>query len=204
MDRPRPRGLPAHQAGVVLADPPGNFITYSPKGWRKSAHAHYPCMDLAEIQAIPVADFSAADSVLVLWTTQVHLLHALAVLDGWGFTFKTMGSWAKQSSTGRCWQFGTGVLLRSAAEVLPDWHMRTPATALAQFSEFDRRTGAPAQPQARRDARPDRGDMAWALRRAVRPLPARRLASVVGATRDARHAPAPSKSMTRQKEASHE
>ena len=109
-------GLPLHSAGVVLADPAWSFVTYSPKGWRKSAHAHYSCMDLEEILALPVATLAASDSVLVLWSTQVHLLHAIAVLDAWGFTFKTMGAWAKQSSTGRCWQFGTGYLLRSAAE----------------------------------------------------------------------------------------
>ena len=108
--------LPLHSAGVVLTDPAWSFATYSPKGWRKSAHAHYPCMDLAEIQALPVADLAAPDCVLVLWSTQVHLSHALAALEAWGFTFKTMGAWAKQTRTGRCWQFGTGYLLRSAAE----------------------------------------------------------------------------------------
>jgi N6-adenosine-specific RNA methylase IME4 len=109
-------GLPLHSAGVVLADPAWSFDTYSPKGWRKSAHAHYSCMDLAEIRAMPVADLAAPDSVLVLWSTQVHLPHAIAVVEDWGFAFKTMGAWAKQTSTGRCWQFGTGYLLRSAAE----------------------------------------------------------------------------------------
>jgi N6-adenosine-specific RNA methylase IME4 len=108
--------LPPHAAGVILADPPWSFITYSPKGRRKSAWAHYTCMDDTAIQALPVADLAAPDSVLVLWSTQVHLLHAIAVLEAWGFAFKTMGAWAKQTSAGRCWQFGTGYLLRSAAE----------------------------------------------------------------------------------------
>jgi N6-adenosine-specific RNA methylase IME4 len=108
--------LPAHEAGVVLADPPYSFDTYSPKGWGKSAHAHYPCMKLDEIKVLPVADLVAPDCVLVLWSTQVHLLHAIAVLHAWGFVFKTMGAWAKQTRTGRCWQFGTGYLLRSATE----------------------------------------------------------------------------------------
>jgi N6-adenosine-specific RNA methylase IME4 len=108
--------LPSCHAGVVLADPPWNFITYSPKGWCKSAHAHYPCMDLDVIKALPVADLAAQDAVLVLWSTQVHLLHALGVVDAWGFTFKTLGTWTKQSKTGQRWQFGTGYLLRSAAE----------------------------------------------------------------------------------------
>ncbi len=54
--------LPAHRAGVVLADPPWSFTTYGPKGWRKSAHAHYPCMDPTGISALPVTGLAAPDS----------------------------------------------------------------------------------------------------------------------------------------------
>jgi N6-adenosine-specific RNA methylase IME4 len=116
MSAPAPfADLPLHFAGVILVDPPWNFRTHSSKGWRKSAHAHYPCMDLDEILALPVAALAAPDCLLVLWCTQVHLPHALAAVKAWGFEFKTLGCWAKQSKTGRCWQFGTGYLLRSAA-----------------------------------------------------------------------------------------
>jgi len=73
-------------------------------------------MGLDEILALPVGALAAPDCVLALWSTQVHLPHAMAALDAWSFTFKTVGAWAKQSKTGRCWQFGTGYLLRSAAE----------------------------------------------------------------------------------------
>lgn len=109
-------GLPLHQAGVLLADCPWYFITYSRKGWKKSAHRHYNCMSLEEIMALPVADLCAADCVLVLWTTQTHVPQALRVLEAWGFVFKTTGAWAKQSKTGEKWQFGPGHILRTAAE----------------------------------------------------------------------------------------
>ena len=92
--------------GVVLAD--------SPNGRRKSAHAHYPCIDLSAILALPVAGLAAPDSVLVLLSTQVHLTHALAVLTACDFDFKTLAAWPLKS--GRRWQFGTGYLLRSTAE----------------------------------------------------------------------------------------
>jgi N6-adenosine-specific RNA methylase IME4 len=69
-----------------------------------------------EIAALPVDDLCAEDCVLVLWTTQVHFPLALQVMRAWGFVPKTLGAWAKQSKTGRCWAFGTGYLLRSAAE----------------------------------------------------------------------------------------
>jgi N6-adenosine-specific RNA methylase IME4 len=73
-------------------------------------------MRLAEIMALPVAQIAARDAVLVLWTTQWAVHHALAVMAAWGFQFKTAGTWAKRSKTDRKWQFGTGHILRSAAE----------------------------------------------------------------------------------------
>jgi N6-adenosine-specific RNA methylase IME4 len=109
-------GLPAAEAGVVLIDPPWNFVTYSPKGWKKSAHAHYACMTVEEIAALPVHTLCAPDCVCVSWATQTHIPHALLVLAAWGFSFSSMGAWAKQSKTGRRWAFGTGYRVRSAAE----------------------------------------------------------------------------------------
>jgi N6-adenosine-specific RNA methylase IME4 len=110
--------LPRHQARVMLVDPPWFFRTRSEKGWRKSAHSKYPCLALADIAALPVADLCGPDCLMVLWATAPHLLQAQSVLEGWGFTFKTAGAWAKQSRTGSCWAFGTGYLLRSAAVLI--------------------------------------------------------------------------------------
>jgi N6-adenosine-specific RNA methylase IME4 len=108
--------LPQGMFRVVLGDPPWNFLTYSSRGWRKSAHAHYACMPLDEICALPVARLCAPDAVCVLWVTQTHVEQSFRVMRAFGFEPKTLGAWAKQSSTGRSWAFGTGYLLRSAAE----------------------------------------------------------------------------------------
>lgn len=110
--------LPLHGAGVILADPPWSFATYSPRGWGKSAHAKYACMSLDEIMALPVAMLCAKDCVLVLWTTMTHVEPAHAVMRAWGFEPKSLGAWAKQSKTGEHWHMGTGFLWRSAAEFI--------------------------------------------------------------------------------------
>lgn len=107
-------GLPLGQAGAVLADPPWPFITYSAKGQAKAPD--YACMSIADIKAMPVATLCAPDCSLTLWTTQAHVAIAMGVMAAWGFDFKTTGAWAKRSSTGACWQFGTGFILRSACE----------------------------------------------------------------------------------------
>jgi N6-adenosine-specific RNA methylase IME4 len=109
-------GLPLGQAGALLVDPPWFFTTYSDKGRKKSADRHYPCMAVEEIKSLPVATLCAADCALHLWTTQAFAQIAMGVMNAWGFTFSCMGVWAKQSKTGSKWQFGTGHVLRSAAE----------------------------------------------------------------------------------------
>jgi N6-adenosine-specific RNA methylase IME4 len=107
-----PRGI----AGVILIDCPWWFGTWSPKGWKKSAHAQYGCMSLDDIKALPVEELAAPDCALVMYGTQNAAEHMWPVAREWSFTPIALGAWAKQSSTGRKWAFGTGYLLRSAAE----------------------------------------------------------------------------------------
>lgn len=57
-----------------------------------------------------------AGAWLVCWATAPLLPLALETVQRWGFTYSTAGAWAKQSRTGRAWAFGTGHVLRSAAE----------------------------------------------------------------------------------------
>jgi N6-adenosine-specific RNA methylase IME4 len=108
--------LPAGPFSVIMADPPWAFATRSDKGLKKSPQAHYDCMSLDAIKALPVADISAPDCLLMMWATAPMLPHALEVMAAWGFTYKTMGAWAKRSKTGSKWAFGTGYILRSASE----------------------------------------------------------------------------------------
>src|SRR3974390_3014908 len=102
--------------GVILADPPTHFRQWSAKGYGKSASQHYSLMSLDAIKALPVAELAAPDSFLWLWATQAQLNQALSVMESWRFQFKTAGAWAKRSPTGAHWHFGTGYILRSAAE----------------------------------------------------------------------------------------
>lgn len=109
-------GLPLGQAGALLVDPPWFFTTYSDKGRAKAADQHYTCMSLDAIKALPVATLCARNCSLTLWSPQAFAEIAMSVMNAWDFAFKTMGCWAKQSRTGQHWQFGTGHVLRSAAE----------------------------------------------------------------------------------------
>jgi len=96
---------------VIYADPPWTFKTYSAKGKGRSAEAHYDCMSLEDIKALPVGSWAAKDAVLYLWSTVPHLENALAVMQAWGFTYKSNFAWVKE----RC---ATGYWSRNRHELL--------------------------------------------------------------------------------------
>jgi N6-adenosine-specific RNA methylase IME4 len=86
----------AHHYSVIYADPPWPFATYSAKGKGRSAEAHYNCMSLADIAAVPLREWAADDCVLLMWTTDPLLEKAFDIIHAWGFTYKTVGFyWVK-------------------------------------------------------------------------------------------------------------
>lgn len=108
---------PIGQFGCILADPPWRFQTYNGESSVPTqADDPYETMTLEDIKALPMDFTGAANCVLVMWATAPLLPAALEVMASWGFAYKTAGAWAKQSSTGQKWAFGTGYTFRSAAE----------------------------------------------------------------------------------------
>lgn len=100
---------------AVMADPPWAFANYSAKGELKNAKAHYACMSLDDIKALPVAHLVGSDAYLWLWAVNPMLPQALDVMSAWGFSFVTAGTWVKRGTSGKL-AFGTGYVLRSANE----------------------------------------------------------------------------------------
>jgi len=107
--------IPPLAYDLIMADPPWSFDNWSGKGEAKNAKAHYGCMSLAEIAALPVSQIAARDCLLWLWATNPMLPVALALMKAWGFRFVTAGHWAKPSPGGKL-AFGTGYVLRCAGE----------------------------------------------------------------------------------------
>lgn len=92
--------IPRGSAGVVLVDPPWHFERYSEEFSEKSVgrapQDHYDTMSLPDMKALPVSDLCLPDAVLVMWATAPHLKMAFELMDGWGFTYKTLAfSWLK-------------------------------------------------------------------------------------------------------------
>ncbi len=93
--------------GVIYADFPWDYVTYSDKGKDRSADQHYAVLGGADINAIAsiVGDLAAPNCALFLWTTWAHLypskhipIEATAghVITTCGFEYSTGGFvWVK-------------------------------------------------------------------------------------------------------------
>jgi len=107
--------VPLFRYGLIMADVPWSFKTYSSKGHEKAAQAQYECQSLDWVEGLPVGHLAANDCVLWLWATNPMLPQALGVMSAWGFQFKTAGHWSKKTRHGKQ-AFGTGYILRCAGE----------------------------------------------------------------------------------------
>lgn len=103
---------------VIYADPPWQFKAYSAKGMGRSAEKHYPTMDIEAIKDLPVSELADKDCALFLWVTFPCLREGLAVLESWGFTYKTAAFvWVKQNKKADSLFWGLGYWTRANAEV---------------------------------------------------------------------------------------
>ena len=105
------RALPDAKFGVILADPPWSFSTYSENGMDRSADNHYPTQTTDDVCALDVPGIAANDCVLFLWATAPMLPDALRVMAAWGFLYRSQAVWSKN-------KVGTGYWFRSAHELL--------------------------------------------------------------------------------------
>jgi len=80
--------------GVIMADPPWRFETWSDAGQNRKPD--YDTMSVEEIADLRVADLARSDCLLALWAIDPMLDRAFEVIEAWGFRFVTVGFyWAK-------------------------------------------------------------------------------------------------------------
>ncbi len=116
-------GLRRLHYGVIYADPPWSFKTYSNADQGTVPHrteeAPYQSMTREELLALPVAEITRKDCILHLWTISSHMDQALELGAAWGFTFKSLGLvWVKtQKGDPETPKMGMGKWFRQEAEV---------------------------------------------------------------------------------------
>ena len=104
--------------GVILADPPWSWKSWSAKGEGRSAKKHYTVMEPVDLCDLPVADHAGRDSVLFMWAISSMLGDALKLIDAWGFTYKTLGfAWIKTNNKSGSLFWGLGYHTRQNAEL---------------------------------------------------------------------------------------
>ena len=83
---------PTGKYRVILADPPWRYEFSETRN--REIENHYPTMDLEAIKAlkIPAED----EAILFLWTTAPKLEESIAVLNAWGFKYRTCAVWDKE------------------------------------------------------------------------------------------------------------
>ena len=104
---------------TVLADPPWQFTNRTGKMAPEHKRlARYPTLPLAEIKALPVADFLEDTAHLDLWVPNALLAEGMAVMQAWGFTYKTNLVWYKVRKDGGPDRRGVGFYFRNVTEML--------------------------------------------------------------------------------------
>lgn len=103
--------------GVIYADPPWSFKTWSAKGTGRGAVSHYDCMSFSTLAALPVSELAADDCALFLWVVDPMLDKAFELIQAWGFQYKTVGFyWVKQNMKSDGFFTGLGYWTRANPE----------------------------------------------------------------------------------------
>lgn len=102
---------------IIYADPPWLYRDKALSGSR-GACCKCPCMRIKDICSLPIQRITNEDCFLFLWTTFPMMRESLAVIEAWGFTYKTAAfTWVKKNKKQDTLFMGMGNYTRSNAEV---------------------------------------------------------------------------------------
>ncbi len=104
---------------TILADPPWQFQNRTGKVAPEHKRLNrYQTLNLDEIKAIPVAKAAEDTAHLYLWVPNALLPDGLAVMQAWGFQYKSNLIWQKIRKDGGPDGRGVGFYFRNVTEVL--------------------------------------------------------------------------------------
>jgi len=125
---------------TIYADPPWRYRNRSS---RAAAENHYPTLSLEEICAEPVAELTAENAHLHLWTTNAFLADAFEVMDAWGFAYKSCFVWVKDKlGMGNYWRVSHEFLLLGVRGRLPFRDRTIPSWRLCRRTRHSRKPDA--------------------------------------------------------------
>jgi N6-adenosine-specific RNA methylase IME4 len=112
-----PGNLGSAPFGTVLADPPWRFANRTGKVAPEHRRlSRYDTLSWKVVAVMPVAGVMARQSHCYLWVPNALVAEGLAVMEAWGFTYKTMLIWAKRRKDGGPDGRGVGFYFRNVTE----------------------------------------------------------------------------------------
>jgi len=111
--------LAGRRFATILADPPWRFDNRTGKVAPEHRRlSRYGTLPLAEICAMPVVEAAGDPAHLYLWVPNALLPDGLAVMEAWGFTYKTNLVWHKIRKDGGSDGRGVGFYFRNVTELI--------------------------------------------------------------------------------------
>lgn len=105
--------------GTILADPPWQFNNKTGKVAPEHRRlSRYGTMKLEEIMALPIGQITATPAHLYLWCPNALLPDGLAVMQAWGFAYKSNIVWHKVRKDGGSDGRGVGFYFRNVTELI--------------------------------------------------------------------------------------
>ncbi len=104
---------------TIYADPPWQFQNRTGKVAPEHKRLNrYPTMTLEDIMSLPVSEITDEKCHLYLWVPNALLPEGLAVMQAWGFEYKTNLVWEKVRKDGQPDGRGVGFYFRNVTEIL--------------------------------------------------------------------------------------
>lgn len=104
---------------TIYADPPWRFQNRTGKVAPEHKRlARYETMTVNDIKALPIEEISGEKAQLYLWVPNAILPDGLAVMDAWGFEYKSNIIWEKVRKDGQPDGRGVGFYFRNVTEML--------------------------------------------------------------------------------------
>ena len=105
--------------GAILADPPWQFQNKTGKVAPEHRRlSRYATLTLDDIKRLPVAQVAADVAHLYLWVPNALLPEGLAVMQAWGFRYKSNLVWHKVRKDGGSDGRGVGFYFRNVTELV--------------------------------------------------------------------------------------
>ena len=89
---------------IIYADPPWTYdnksVKFTADSQNIAAAEEYSLMTLEDLKAMPIKKITEPNAVLFMWVVNPLLQEGMDLMKAWGFKYKTMLTWKKNSGTG--------------------------------------------------------------------------------------------------------